>query len=141
MKTYYLIVFFFFLSAYTYSQNIYYGYPENTDALKKGDIIILNIPEHINGRYNKSKELDRLINFLCLNKHNIYKIEINLFWGTAELNVNYTKSLCNNLKELLDEKSIKNYKIKFNGNSKPIFLDKSSKSYKLYNTRLEIIVE
>ena len=37
-------ILFLFLSIYGYSQYVHYGYPTDKPLLRKGDVIILNIP-------------------------------------------------------------------------------------------------
>ena len=139
------ILFFVLWGKHGYSQYVYYGYPTDTVALRKGDIVILNIPTFsINGdkRFIKVEELDGLIQFLETNDTNTLRIEINYF-HVSFLNERVTETLCTNIKEILESKTIlKNYYLVSNGSNNPIFDRKEeSEKYRFFNTRIEIIVE
>jgi len=142
MKLNIILVIFLFTKLHLYSQNIYYGYPVNKNNLKTGDIIIINVPENINGRFTKSVELDKLVEFLYSKPNLNFKIELNIFYGSSMLNMDYSEHLSDNLKEVLEMKTeLNNCQFKFNGSKNPIFLDKKSLNYKLFNTRIEILIE
>jgi hypothetical protein len=145
MKNIFIILFIVFLGQQGYSQCVYYGYPSDTMPLRKMDVVILNIPTFsLNGgnRFVKMEEIDDLVQLLEINDTNTLRIEINYFY-LSFLNERVTTALCENLKEILEEKTIlKNYYLISNGSKNPIFDRKEdSEKYRLLNTRMEIIVE
>jgi hypothetical protein len=147
MKKIFFILFLVFLGENGYSQYIYYGYPSAKTILRKGEIVILNIPVFtLNGgnRFVKMEEIDSLVMFLTINDTNTLRIEINVFWGLDSL---FCESLSNrlgdNLKEMIESKTtLKNYYIVSNGSKNPISCEKEYYWKYIYlNSRIEIIVE
>jgi hypothetical protein len=125
------------------SQYIYYGYPSSGKDLKKGDRIILNLPNNVDGRFEISEELNRLVEFINNNENYSFRIEINIFGGSKDHSNDYSESLCNDLKGLLKERSKgANFSVVSNGCSNPLFLNKSDfDNYMKLNRRMEILIE
>ena len=145
MKKLVIILFFVFWGGNGYSQNVYFGYPTDTVALIKGDVVFLNIPTFsLNGgnKFVNLKEIENLVQFLEINDTNTLRIEMNFFYVDF-LNDRISTTLCKNLKEILESKTVlKNYYIINNGSKNPIFDKKEeSRKYRLLNSRMEIIVE
>jgi hypothetical protein len=141
MKILYSTTLFVFLSIHLFSQNIYYGYPDDDKTLIKGDLFITNVPDNINGWFNKTEELDRLVGIVKNNPTDTFRIEINFFYFSFEANNDYSGSLSENLEKIFENAKTYNFVINSKGSTNPIFLDKSSENYKFYNTRLEIYIE
>jgi hypothetical protein len=143
MKKVFFLFVIFINSYFLFSQNIYYGYPSSSIELSKGDVIILNLPEHIDGRFKDSKELDDLIKLVNDNNNLFFRIEINIFWGSKEYSNDYSNILCNNLKKILNINcTSNNYEIISNGANKPLIKDENDKEkYIKMNTRMDIIIE
>jgi hypothetical protein len=152
MKKLISLLFFVFGLTYGYSQYVYYGYPTDKLPLRKGDIVVLNIPSFaLNGgnRFVKMEQIDSLVKFIEINYTNILRIEINNFLGLDSLFCEgISERLCSNLKEILESKTtLKNYYIVNNGVRNPISCKKEEKNRRLYiryvgiNSRMEIIVE
>jgi len=118
----------------------YFGFPSESKNLKKGDIIILNIPRNIDGRFLYSDELNSLISFINNNDNSI-KIEIYVFFLKENSCMLYSDLLCKSLVKELLEKSIKRtYEVISKGNTKPLFCNFESEEYKRINTRIEILI-
>jgi hypothetical protein len=127
----------------TYSQRAYYGYPVN-DTLKKGDIVIVNIPNFsLNGSFIRLGDFDKMLRLLEVNKDNKLRIEINLFMrGSSKSNNLFSKHLCKGLQEILEHKTtLKNYIIINNASKKPLFLGFKEGEDTYINSRIEIYVE
>lgn len=124
------------------AQSIYYGYPSDDVELRAGDKIIVSIPSHIDGRFNDSKDLEKLLNYICDSKP-VLKVNVMFFWGSKEFSFDYSKSLCRALSKRLSAKcSEAKHQFVPMGNTEPIYPDKSDISkYCRYNNRIEIIVE
>jgi hypothetical protein len=126
---------------------VYYGYPTAKTPLKKGNVVILNIPIFsLNSGYNfvELKEFDSLIELLKINDANTLRIEINNFIGIDSSVCEFISNhLCNNIKEILSSKTtLKNYYIISNGSKNPISCKKEDTWVYIYlNSRIEIIVE
>jgi len=139
---FYLIILILVLNLSSFSQYVYFGYSETDSKLQSKDIIIVNIPLHMNGRFHESDAIYNLIDFLNKDTTFNFRIEINLFWGSSEFNLDYTKDLSINLDAILKKEVNKtNYEIYYIGSENPIFLDKKSTNYKMLNTRIEILIE
>ena len=139
-----IVLFFCFsvLCLNVYTQQIYFGYPDSTDNLKKGDKIILNIPIHKDGRFIPEKGIDRLIQFLNSDSNFVFRIEIHFFYGSDDFVEKYSRFLCKNLKtHLLSECRFSNYDIYNCGNTYPFFFNEESAIYDEVNTRMELIVK
>jgi len=147
MKKIAFILFFVFFVIQGYSQYVYYGYPTDTVALKKGSIVILNIPSFsLNGgnRFVKPENFDNLVKLLETNETNTLRIEVNSFWGLDSSVCEHLSSrLCDNIQEILESKTnLKNYYIVSNGSKNPISCkEKENWVYIYKNSRIEIIVE
>ena len=146
MKKSIFILFFVFLGWHGHSQYVYYGYPTDTSALRKGDVVILNIPTFsLNGgnRFAEMEEFDNLVQLLETNDTNTLRIEINNFLGRdSSVCVHISNRLCDNMQEILTAKtSLKNYYIVSNGSRNPIFCEEKGIYSKTRNSRMEIIVE
>ncbi len=149
MRNLFFIIILVLCGIHVNSQNVYYGYPINKVALKKGDIIILNIPIYRDCRFNNIEEFDKLIELLKVNENNKLRIEINIFYGDSLLAKGCSDHLCKDLKEILELKTIlKNYQLVSNGDKNPIFLKKDDFTdrkryirYVVFNSRIEITVE
>jgi hypothetical protein len=152
MKNSVFILLFVFGWVYGHSQYVYYGYPTDKFPLKKGDVVILNIPSFVlssGNRFVKIEQIDNLVKFLEINDTNTLRIEINNFLGLDSLFCEgISDRLCNNLKEILESKTtLKNYYVVSNGTKNPISCKKEEENRQLYiryvgvNSRIEIIVE
>jgi hypothetical protein len=149
MRNLFFLLIFVFWGIHVHSQNVYFGYPPNIVALKKGDIVILNIPEYTDCRFNNLEEFDNLIKLLKVNESNKLRIEINVIYGDSVMSDGTSRLLCKDFKKILELKTtLKNYLIVSNGNKNPIFSRKDDITdrrmyimYIKYNSRLEITVE
>ncbi len=125
-----------------HAQQIYFGYPISKDEIKQEDKMILNLPFNLDGRFNSTPELDKLVEFLNEMDNFVFRIEIHYFYGSNELAESYSKFLCKNLEQILQSRcEHSNYKLQWQGKSCPIFLNKDDKKYNEMNTRIEILVE
>ena len=142
-----ILLFFIFWGIQGHSQYVYYGYPTTKTPMRKGNIIILNIPIFsLNGGYNfvKLEEFDNLVELLEINDTNTLRIEVNNFFGSDSSVCEFISNLlCNNIKEILTSKTpLKNYYIISNGCNNPIFCsEKKDVYYNTRNTRMEIFIE
>lgn len=139
----FLFFFGFFIVALTScSQNVYYGYPSSELKIKHKDVVVVNIPNHVNGQFKESESLDKLVDFIDSNLIFNITIELNYFCGQEEYCLRYTKLLADDLTILLQERC-KDAKLSIvsNGRNNPILPDKTSAKYQEYNTRLEIFIE
>jgi hypothetical protein len=147
MKKFVIIFFFLLWGTNAYSQYVHYGLPDVSFSIEKGDVLITNIPRFfLNGGYNfvNLEEFDDLVELLEFYDTNIFRIEVNNFFGSDSLICEFISNrLCNNIEETLKSKTtMKNYYLVSNGSKNPLLC--KDKDYLLYiyiNTRLEIIVE
>ncbi len=147
MKKISLILFFVFSFFGGYAQFVYYGYPVEKQPLKKGVVVILNVPvfsmNHLNEFVNM-EQIDSLVKFLEINDTNMLRIEINNFYGVdSDMCAFVSTRLCNNLKKVLEEKTpLKNYYIVSKGDTNPLYCSEIKNFYYIMrNTRMEIVVE
>jgi hypothetical protein len=141
MKTLFISIIIFLIASNLHSQDVYFGYSSDS-TLKKGDIIIINVPDNIDGRFNRIEDFDKLINLISSNPSKYFRIEINIFLGSSDFSFDYSMSLCNDLMKIINRKiSLNNYDFKNNGRSNPIFLNKDDPKFRIYNTRIEIFIE
>lgn len=137
-----LFVLIFLGGHHAFSQNVYYGYPSNSTMPKKGDVIILNIPEYTDCRFNKIEDFDNLVKLLKIYKNNNLRIEINFFYGDSLSNKSLSELLCDNFKKvLISMTKMHNYQIVNNSDRNPIFSRREDICYRMYNTRIDIIIE
>lgn len=139
----YILFFFLLISTLLVkSQQVYYGYPKINSELRKGDIVILNIPVSYNCRFNSLEEFDNLINLIKVNENNKLRIEINYFYGDSLLSENCSRLLHKHFIEALESQTtLKNYQVINNGCRNPIFKSDNHIYYSLFNSRIEISVE
>ena len=128
----------------SFSQTIWFGYPP-LNKIKIGAKIIINIPNHLDGKFifgDSEEQLNALTTFLNTNSDFYFDIEINIFYGADNYCYAYGNLLCKNLEKVLLEKcNQNNYQLIVNGNSNPIYCNKEDRiNYFQYNNRLEIIV-
>ena len=147
MKKISLILFFVFSFCGGYAQFVHYGYPVEKQPLKKGVVVILNVPvfsmNHLNEFVNM-EQIDSLVKFLEINDTNMLRIEINNFYGIdSDMCAFVSTRLCNNLKKVLEEKTpLKNYYIVSKGDTNPLYCSEIKNFYYIMrNTRMEIVVE
>lgn len=125
----------------SYSQEVYFGYTNSNTLLKSGDRLIINLPEHQDGRFVNIQDFDNLIKLMESNQGLKFKVELNWFYAQDSDNLMYTQSLSKSLSKIIAYKSnLQNYEIEPNGSNTPIFLNKESVIYKEINTRIEIVV-
>lgn len=122
---------------------VFFGYPNKGMTLVKGDIIVLNLPRNIDGRFIKSEELGQLTSFLNSNVFDSIRIQINVCWGSNTFNNEYSEALKKDLIKIFSEEiSEKKYNIVSNGCECPIFDNKDSiELFRFINSRLELIIE
>ena len=139
-----------------FSQYVYFGYPNSNVSLRKGDIIVVNIPSFYMTGYHfvQGTQLDNLAQFLKNNDSLTFRIDIYFCLGRYN-DTSWCKNISDKLKEHLCielQNRIphqNNYTIKSRGLENPIYnknkdSEKSREEiikYQRYNTRLEIIVE
>ena len=139
-----------------FSQYVYFGYPNSNVSLRKGDIIVVNIPSFYMTGYHfvQGTQLDNLAQFLKNNDSLTCRIDIYCCLGRYN-DTSWCKNISDKLKEHLCielQNRIphqNNYTIKSRGLENPIYnknkdSEKSREEiikYQRYNTRLEIIVE
>jgi hypothetical protein len=139
-----------------FSQNVYFGYPNNNVSLRKRDIIVVNIPSFYLTGYHfvQGPQLDNLAHFLKNNDSLSFRIDIYFCLGRYN-DTSFCKDISDKLKEHLcielqnRNPHQNNYNIKSRGLENPIYnknkdSEKSREEiikYERYNTRLEIIVE
>lgn len=124
-------------------QSIYYGYP-SAKELKKGDLIIVSLPEHLHMRFYETVQTASLYQFLKDNKKNKFNILIHLFLDSPEYDLSVSEHLKKSLEGMLVEKCQQcNFSVTAKGRSSPIFLQEQDTSplFRKMNTRMEIIVE
>ncbi|MDR1544929.1 MAG: hypothetical protein LBS50_11125 [Prevotellaceae bacterium] len=144
MKKIILITLMFLWGNLTYSQIIYYGFPDTNSQLIKNTILIVNLfndynmDSRIEGEDSK---IDTLCAILNNNHHLYFDIEINIFDGSKEFCLAFSQKTGKNLDAILQEK-VKNcnYTIKGNGNTNPIFCLNDKKYYEIYNDRIDIFI-
>jgi len=124
-----------------FSQSIIYGFPSVERSLKSGDVVIVNLPPHRDGRLPDSDQL-LLITRLLNNHPNLqFRIELHIFFETPDFNLAYSERLARNLIEYLEAKAgQKNYKVIGLGSNSPIFLKEDDPIYLKMNTRLQILI-
>ena len=139
-----------------FSQYVYFGYPDNNVSLRKGDIIVVNIPSFYLTGYDfvQGTQLDNLAQFLKNNDSLSFRIDIYYCLGRYNDTL-FCKDISDKLKEHLcielqnRNPHQNNYNITSRGLENSIYNnDKEVKKsreeiikYERYNTRLEIIVE
>ena len=142
MKKYVILLFLLFGIGLIHAQSVYFGYPGEGVKLDSGDLIIVNIPNSTDGRFNESDELNKLVEFLQSNVETHYKIEINTFYGTAELSLKYSQRLKIDLDKLLMQRCEEcSCEIVPKGKRNPIFLNKDSPNYRQINSRLDLSIK
>lgn len=135
-------IFFLFFQTNLFSQTVYFGYPRDKVNLKSGDKIIVDIPESSSGRFHDLEDFKQLVHLLETNSKLSFRIEFNVFFGDSLSSKAYSGFLSRDCKEILTDKvSSGNYKIVHNGNTNPFFLKKENEMYRVYNTRMDLIVE
>ncbi|MCR5554231.1 MAG: hypothetical protein K6F29_01700 [Bacteroidales bacterium] len=134
-----------------FSQYVYFGYPNSNVSLRKGDIIVVNIPSFYMTGYHfvQGPQLDNLAQFLKNNDSLSFRIDINFCIGgyCKDISDKLKEHLCIELQNRIPNQN--NYNIKSKGLENPIYnknkdSEKSREEiikYEYYNTRLEIIVE
>lgn len=133
-----IFIIFTFLIASCYSQNVSFGIPSIEKELQTGELIILNVPNHVDGRFKASVELDNLRAFLQLHSKLTFVLTIHIFGGNSEFCLDYSKFLSRDLKRLLN---CNNVVIEGKGNGVPLLLDKKSPRYFNINSRIELVVK
>jgi transcriptional regulator with XRE-family HTH domain len=136
-----LAIIMFFCVNTVFSQFVYYGIPTQNN-FSDGDKIIMNVPPHIDGRFEQSYQLEELIQLLNSSPNYIFEIEINDFRGTEELCQKYSEALSRSLDGVFKVKSkYLNYQLFANGSTKPIFYSENKIEFFMLNRRLEIIIK
>lgn len=120
-----------------YAQSVSYGLPILENELHEGDLIILNIPPHIDGRIKLSRELDKLKLFVEHHEGKIFSLEVYIFGGTSKFCLAHSKFLSRSLSKRLN---VGNVKFTGRGDERPILDSKSSPMYFSMNTRIELTV-
>lgn len=141
MKNFLFVTILFFLYTSISAQNVFYGYPSNKENLSSGSVIVMSGPPHVDARFTQSKMLDEFIEYFSNDFDHKYRIEVNIFYGSPEASAKYSENLCLMLQGIFDRHEVKGFTIVSKGSSNPIYLDKNSKLYKRYNTRMEIHIE
>jgi len=132
----------FILTTTAFSQSVYFGYPPTTVGLKKGDLIILTIPDNTDGRFKETERISELVQFISDRPDNMFNIQINVFYGTPEFGMAYSEHLKRSMQKILKNKCKKsNYCVVARGHNNPIFLNTDSALYRKINTRMEILIE
>ncbi|HEY5746067.1 MAG TPA: hypothetical protein VIU12_08330 [Chryseolinea sp.] len=125
-----------------FSQSIYFGYPGEGQKLKKGDLIILNVPKNLHGRFEETEQITSLVKFIDSNSSVEIKIALNVFLESAEYDKDLSESLAESLQKILDKQCKKmTYSLIAEGRSNPLFLSKESPLFRKMNTRMEILIE
>ena len=139
-----------------FSQYVYFGYPNSNVSLRKGDIIVVNIPSFYLTGYHfvQGTQLDNLAQFLKNNDSLSFRIDIYFCLGRyndtlwcMDISDKLKEHLCIELQNRIPHQN--NYNIKSRCLENPIYnknkdSEKSREEiikYEYYNTRLEIIVE
>src|SRR5688572_26701179 len=133
-----------FLSAINIAcaQSIFYGLPKHNKELKKGDLVILNLPHHLHGKFEDEGEIDSLISFVKNNLNVQLRIQINVFLDSQDYDQNLSDRLKKSLLGILQTRCENvNYYVIALGRTNPIFLNAESRLFSKMNTRLEIAVE
>lgn len=125
-----------------HSQIVYFGHCIIDSTLKEGDVIILNIPRNIDGKFIHTEDLFPITELLNRHPHDTIVIGINTYYGSSEMSLGYSKALARNMAEIFNlKKAPSNYHIISEGSSKPIFLNKHHPLYKKLNSRIEIRIK
>lgn len=139
-----------------FSQYVYFGYPNSNVSLRKGDIIVVNIPSFYMTGYHfvQGPQLDNLAQFLKNNDSLSFRIDLYFCLGRyndtlwcMDISDKLKEHLCIELQNRIPHQN--NYNIKSRGLENSIYnknkdSEKSREEiikYEYYNTRLEIIVE
>jgi hypothetical protein len=131
------------LTKFATSQSVYYGYP-NGKELKKGDIIIVSLPEHIHMRFQETEQTLALYQFLTANQGKKFIVSIHLYIDSPEYDLSVSKHLKKSLDEMLAVKCSQcNVSVVAKGRSTPIFSQEKETTslYRKMNTRMEILIE
>ncbi len=144
MKKNLLILFIYMSFSLTINaQNVFYGYPSDDVKLGEEDKIIVSIPDHWDGKFNNTKDLEELLNYICSSDLTL-KIKVIVFRGAKDFSIAYSEALCSDLKKRLFDRCCNKdgCQIVPIGKAEPLYHDKSNigKYYK-HNTRIEIIIE
>lgn len=153
MKKNILLIFTLIFNIWTvFSQHVYYGLP-NDVSLKKGDIIVVNIPPFYMTSYHfiQGKQLEDLVSFFKRNDTLTFSIEINYCLGRYS-DTSFCADITDHLRDhLIEEFQSRNlyqrYRILSKGLENPLYQIRCTQKgrerikYEYYNTRLEIIVE
>jgi len=142
MKTLCLLLVFALLKGHLYSQQVYFGYPQFSDPLDQGVVILVNLPENIDGRFIRIEDLDPLVELLKRDSTLRWTIRINIVLGDEKLSLIQSQSLSQNLTKILVHRKVcGNYQVVGEGRNKPILTDATDPRYRRLNSRLEIELE
>lgn len=128
---------FVLLSSVSYSQKTIHGLPSFEKELVVSDLMIINIPNHMDGRFEQSMEIDELKSFITYHSNHKFELTIHIAGGASKFCLGYSEYLSKDLRCLL---KLKNVEVIGNGNKSPIFLDKDSDLYFVLNSRIELRV-
>ncbi len=137
-----IILFALFLSSCS-AQNVYYGIPDDTGHLNKGDCVVLNFPNHANSKFLSPDDFNDIISMMQKNSTLKFRIELNVFMGASKANYKYSELLAQSMNEIIEFKSpgLKNYSTVPMGDTNPRSKDEDDVLYKERNTRIEIFIE
>lgn len=106
--------------------------------LHEGDLIIINIPTHVDGRFEQSVELTELKKFFKAHSGANFILYMHIFGGSTEYCQDYSEFLS---KDLRGQLNCENVTIEGKGSAAPLFRDKESPLYISLNSRIEILVK
>lgn len=127
-----------FLSSFSFAQKIYFGLPRSGTQLLIQDVVLINIPNHIDGRFMASNELDSLKNFIHSYKSLDFRLSVHVSKGSSQYCLDYSIFLARQLENFLDSD---NLLIEGKGKSVPLCSNKESHLFSLIDSRIEILVE
>ena len=150
VKAFLFFMLFGWFAATGYAQYVHFGFPDDSVKLRKGDMVVTNIPSFYMTGYwfVHANEVDEVADFL--KKHDTLTFQINVHYalGMKILLKEISSVLGEHLDVEMQRRSVKrNYQIESMGNDYPLYhLDSNATReerirYEYYNTRLEFIVK
>ena len=133
-----------------FAQRVIFGLPADTSKIRAGDVIIINTPPHISGKFYNSEELDTFVSFIDSLNYEM-DIYVNEYFLPDDRNIIYSEITCKHLNEILaNQIKDKKYSIYSSAKQVPLYSDDflskffstiSDTTYQIINTRIEIHIK
>lgn len=133
-----------------YAQYVHFGFPDDSVKLRKGHVVVTNIPSFYMTSYwfVHANEVDEVADFLKKHDTLTFQINVHCALGMKILLKEISSVLGEHLDVEMQRRSVKrNYQVESMGNDYPLYhLDSNATreertTYEYYNTRLEFIVK